>query len=333
MPQRRLAALLAIIVAASVAAPAFAEDKTALRWKFEDGKSFYQKMNTKTKQSMNVLNNNVKQEQEQTFYFEWKPVLKDKDKHIWEITQTIQGVEMNIDLGGTKIVYNSTKTDAPQNNALADFFKALVGSKFTLTVEVPDNGPVKITKIDGRDDFLKKLVQTNAQMKPLLEQILSEKALMEMAAPTFNALPGAEKAKGDKWDATSTLDMGPIGKYVNKFTYVYEGKNSDAKEDKDKKLDKISVTTELTYTPPEGAATGGAGLPFKIKSADLKSKDAKGEILVDAEKGRPVKTTMHLVLNGKLSIEIGGQTTEVTLDQTQDTTVDTSDESLLPKGK
>jgi Family of unknown function (DUF6263) len=330
MSQRRLAALLAVVAAAVVAAPGFAEDKVALRWKFEDGKSFYQKMNTKTKQSMNVLNNNVKQDQEQTFYFEWKTVLKDKDKHIWEITQTIQGVEMNIDLGGTKIVYNSTKADTPQNNALADFFKALVGSKFTLTVEVPDNGPVKITKIDGRDDFLKKLVQTNQQMKPLLEQILSEKALMEMAAPTFNALPDADKAPKDKWDASSTLDMGPIGKYNNKFNYTYEGKNSDAKEDKDKKLDKISVTTELTYTPPDTNVAAG-GLPFKIKSADLKSKDAKGEILVDTDKGRPVKTTMHLALSGKLSIEIGGQTTEVTLDQTQDTTVDTSDESLLPK--
>jgi hypothetical protein len=329
MPQRRLAALIAVFVAAAVAAPSSADDKAALRWKFDDGKSFYQKMNTKTHQTMNVLNNKVTQDQEQTFYFEWKAV-KGKDDKTWEITQTIQGVVMNIDLGGTKIVYDSTKPDANQNNALADFFKALVGSSFKLTVEVPPDGPVKITKIEGRKEFLDKLVATNQQMKPLLEQILSDKALTEMAAPTFNALPGADKAKGDKWDATSTLDMGPIGKYVNKFNYVYEGKNADAKEDKDKKLDKISVTTELTYTPPDATVATG-GLPFKIKSADLKSKDAKGDILVDLDKHRPVKTSMKLGLSGTLKIEIGGQTTDVTLDQTQETTVETSDESLAPK--
>ena len=327
MPQRRLAALLAVFAAAAVAAPAFADDKVPLKWKFEDGKSFYQKMYTKTHQSMTVLSNAVKQDQEQTFYFEWKAAKK--DGNTWEITQTIQGVVMNIDLGGTKIAYDSTKTDNP-NNALADFFKALVGAKFTLTVEVPDNGPVTIKKIDGRKEFLDKLVAANQQMKPLLEQILSEKALQEMAAPTFNALPGVDKAKGDKWDAKSTLDMGPIGKYENKFNYEYTGKNTDGKDDKEKKWDRIAVTTELTYTPPDAGADKG-GLPFKIKSADLKSKDAKGEILVDMEKHRPVKTTMHLGLNGSLKFEIGGQATDVTLDQTQDTTVETSDESLLPK--
>ena len=34
---------------------------------------------------------------------------------------------------------------------------------------------------------------------------------------------------------------------------------------------------------------------------------------------------MHLTLNGTLNIEIGGQATPVTLSQTQETTVDTSD--------
>jgi hypothetical protein len=327
MPQRRLAALLAVVAAAAIAVPAVADDKVPLKWKFEDGKSFFQKMYTHTKQSMNVLSNTVKQDQEQTFYFEW--AAKKKEGNTWEITQTIQGVVMNIDLGGTKIAYDSTKTDNP-NNALADFFKALVGAKFTLTVEVPDNGPVEIKKIEGRDDFLKKLVAANAQMKPLLEQILSDKALQEMAAPTFKALPGKDMAKGEKWDAKSTLDMGPIGKYENKFNYEYAGKNTEGADDKAKKLDKITVTTDLTYTPPDQSTTT-SGLPFKIKSADLKSKDAKGDILVDLEKHRPVKTTMHLGLTGSLKIEIGGQQTEVNLDQTQDTTVETSDESLLPK--
>ncbi len=141
-----------------------------------------------------------------------------------------------------------------------------------------------------------------------------------MAAPTFAALPNKEVAKGDKWDATSTLDMGPIGKYVNKFTYTYDGKNTEGKDDAEKKWDKIKVTTELTYTPPDEKAQAG-GLPFKIKSADLTSKDANGTIYYDADKGRIPRSTMNLTLKGTLSIESGGQTTPVKLSQTQDTNV------------
>ena len=303
------------------APPPAAGDKANLAWKFEKDKTFYQKMTTVTKQTMKVLNNDVSQTQNQTFIFSWTPT--DQKGDDWTVKQKIVGVQMDIDLGGSKISYDSTKADAP-NNALGDFFKALVGSEFTLTVNMPKDKPATITKVEGRDDFLKKLTAANQQMKPLLDQILSEDALKQMAAPTFAAVPNKEVAKGDHWDAKTTLDMGPIGKYENTFTYTYDGKNADAKDDAQKKWDKINVKTELKYTPPDEKAQAG-GLPFKIKSADLSSKDAGGTIYFDADKGRVASTAMHLTLNGKLSIEIGGQPTEVTLSQTQDTTVETTD--------
>ena len=101
-------------------------------------------------------------------------------------------------------------------------------------------------------------------MKPLLDQILSEDALSRWPHPTFAALPDKEVAKGDP-GKPSSLDMGPIGKYENTYTYTYEGKNTDAKDDAEKKWDKISVKTELKYTPPDEKALTG-GLPFRIKS-------------------------------------------------------------------
>jgi hypothetical protein len=301
--------------------PAASGDKANLVWKFEKDKPFYQKMTTETKQTMKVLNNDVAQTQKQTFFFSWTPLSQDGDN--WTISQKIVGVQMDIDLGGSKISYDSTKPDAP-NNALGDFFKALVGSEFKLTISMPKDKPATITKVEGRDDFLKKLTAANQQMKPLLDQILSDKALEQMASPTFAALPNADKAKGDKWEAKSTLDMGPIGKYDNTFTYVYDGKNTDAKEEAEKKWDKIKVTTELKYAPPDEKAQSG-GLPFRIKSADLTSKDATGTVYYDAAKGRVARSVMNLKLNGTLNIEIGGQTTPVTLSQTQDTNVETSD--------
>src|SRR5260370_39286377 len=95
----------------------------------------------------------------------------------------------------------------------------------------------------------------------------------------------------------------------------------------------MKVERSLKYTAPTEGAGGGGGLPFKIKSADLKSTKAEGAILFNPETGRIEGSTMTLKLNGTLSIEIGGQTTEVTLDQVQDSTVDNSDKTLIETNK
>src|SRR3954447_24129279 len=116
-----------------------------LEWKAFDGKEpFYQKMYTKTEQKMTVMGMEVKQTQEQTFYMEWKPIKT--DEKTWTVEQTIKGVKMNINIGGNNINYDSEAKEQAAN-PLTDFFKALVGAKFTLTINKDD---MKITKIDGR---------------------------------------------------------------------------------------------------------------------------------------------------------------------------------------
>jgi hypothetical protein len=298
----------------AAAAPA---GKVLLKWKLEKGKTFYQKMTTNTDQNMKILNSEPKQTQKQTFYFSWTPVEQKGDD--WIIKQKIEGVTMEIDIGGTKINYDSTNPTSSTNNPLSEFFKTLVGAEFTLTLNVKDQ---KVTKLEGRDEFIKKLSQTNPQMHQLLSQILSEQALKDMAEPTFAAVPNKEVAKGDKWTKENTLDMGPIGKYTNTYTYTFEGPEG--------KLDKIKVDTALKYIPPDDK-TAAAGLPFKIKSADLKSTNGTGTVLFDPEKGRVERSNFKLDLNGELTIEIGGQTTNVQLKQTQETIIETSDTNPLQK--
>jgi hypothetical protein len=211
-------------------------------------------------------------------------------------------------------------------NPMNDFFKALVGSEFTLTLG-PDN---KVTDIKGRDAFIDKLVKANPHMKPLLEQILSDKALREMADPTFAAIPGTEQTKGATWTRESKLDMGPIGSYDNSYKYTYDGKNTDAKDEADKKLDRIKVDDTLKYVQPpaeqaNNPMTNPNALPFRIKGAELSANNANGTILFDEAKGRIARSDMKLTLKGTLSIEIGGQTTKVDLSQEQSTEVATAD--------
>jgi hypothetical protein len=291
-----------------------------LDWGFKENKTFYQKMTTTTDQSLTVSSNKVDQKQKQVFVFSWTPVKKNDDGS-WVIKQKIEDVQMNIDIGNQQIKYDSTNPDAGGNNPLSEFFKELVGSEFTLTL----SKDLKVTKIEGRDAFVQKLTRANPQMKPLLEQILSEKAMMEMAEPTFAAVPNAKKTKGQSWTKDSNLDMGPIGKYENSYKYTFDGP-----DDKEKKLLKIKVDTTLKYKEP-GDAAGAAALPFRIKSADLKSTSATGTVLYDPEQKRIEKTTMDLKLKGELVIDIGGQPTKVELEQTQTSTVETSDKNPLKK--
>jgi len=313
--QRR--ALFCLLFAALSAGPALGQDAD-LAWKFKEKTSFYQTMTTSTTQNMTVTGTKVEQKQEQTFYFMFTPTKVDKDKVTLE--QKIIGLKMNIDIGGSKINYDSTSTDKsqPGNNPLNKFFEALNNATFTLTLDTKD---MKVSKIEGHDKFVTKLTEANPQMKPLLEKILSEKALKDMSEPMFAALPGKKK-KNDTWTRKSELDMGPIGKYETTYTYTYVGPDKD-------KNDKIDVKTELKYTPPDTKDT--AGLPFKIKEAKLEAKDATGTIVFDPKTGWVKSCEMAMKLSGNLTIEIGQQNTTVELTQDQTTKITTSDKDPTKK--
>jgi hypothetical protein len=282
------------------------KDKTNLTWKFEKDKSFYQELKTETSQVMKIMGMDVTQTQNQTFYFKWTP-LEQKDKD-WVIEQEIIGVKMEIKIGGNTITYDSTAPGGA-NNPLADFFKALLNSKFKLTVG-PD---LKVKSIEGRQEFLSKLVAANPSMKPLLDAILSEDALKQMAEPTFAAVPNKEVKKDETWKYNSKLALGPIGSYDTTYEYKYLGK-----DEKEKDSDKIGVTATLKYEKPGDNAA--SGLPFKIKDGKLESKQATGSVVYDPKLGRITSSKMQLELSGNLDIEIGGMVTKVDLTQKQTTT-------------
>lgn len=297
-----------------------AQDKVKLEWKFEKGKTFYQEMTTETNQSMKVMGQEVTQKQNQTFYFAYTPKDVDKDGN-WTIVQKIEGVKITIDINNQPISYDSTNP-ASANNALAEFFKQLVGTEFTLTIDKT----MKVTKVDGKDAFIKNLVQQNSQMESLLKKILSDETLKTMADPTFGIVPGKEVTKGDFWKKDSKLSLGPIGGYDNSYKFTYTGKDP-----KDANLAIIKVETTLKYNSPTEA--DGSALPFKIKSATLTSKDAGGTIRFNIAKGRLEDSELNLKLDGNLEIEIAGTKTNVELHQQQTTKIKNSDTNPVPAKK
>jgi len=307
---------LALVALLVLGWPVLGQDSADLKWKFEPNKTFYQVMTTDTEQSIKVMQQDMKQTQKQTFYFSWTPLKQDEKDKSWTIKQKIEGVTMNIEIGGNKISYDSTNPGTA-NNPLSDFFKALVGSEFTLTLS-PE---MKVTKVEGREKFVDNLVKANPQMKPLLDKLLSEDALKQMADASFGVVPNKTVKVKETWQRPSKLNLGPIGTWDTTYDYTLDKIEKDVAT--------IGVKTTMKYEKPSEADAGG--LPFKIKSADLKSENASGTILFEIKAGRVTSVEMSQKLKGKLSIEIGGMTTEVELDQTQKTTVKTQDTDPIKK--
>lgn len=240
-----------------------AEQSVWIGWKLEVGKTFYQEMTTDTTQTMTVLGQNITQVQKVTHFLSFTPVDHDKDGN-WTVKQKIDGLKMEIEIGGNKVLFDSTKEQG-QVNALSDSFKAIVGSELILTIDKE----MKISKIEGRDEFIKKLIKQNQGMEPFLRAVLSDDALKQMSDPAFTAIPNMTVKKGDTWEKNTTLDMGPIGSFDTNYKFTYVGSRN-------RKLQKIEVDSILNYLPP-GPNAGGA-LPFKILKADLSSKESKGDI-------------------------------------------------------
>jgi hypothetical protein len=295
-----------------------------LAWKFVKDQPFWQEMTTKTIQNIKVQGLDVGQNQEQTFYFKFEPQKQEGDK--WIVKQTIEGVKMKIDIAGSPVSYDSTNEAAAggTNTALSEFFKALKGSQFTLTIAKD----MTVEKVEGRDEFVKKLVQANKQLEQLLNKILGEEALKQMADPTFGVVPKEPKKVGEKWTKSVKLGLGPLGSYDNTYNFTYAKQTGDTAE--------IDVAVELKYTPP-AADQGGETLPFKIKGGKIEqSKEPnknKGKVLFNTKLGRIESSSVSVMMTGSLTLDIGGTQTEVTLTQDQTTEVKTFDKSPIPEKK
>ncbi len=311
-------AMLALVSVVGIKGTALAQDDKEVKLEFKafapDAKPFWQKLETDTTQVMKVMGQEVTQKQNQTFYIQWTPQ-KGEGKDL-VVTEKIVGVKMNIDIGGNKIAYDSTD-DKQASNPMSDFFNALKSLELKLVIDPTD---MKVKEVKGRKEFVDELGKTNPQMKPLLNNILSEDAIKQMAQPTWGAIPKDAVKKGKTWSDTSKLNLGAIGTYETKFDYTYEGQ--------EKNLDKIAVKTTLKYLAP----TEKNGLPFQIKdNSSLTSKEGTGVVYFDRSKGRIESSNMKMKLEGTLVIDVGGMTTNVELTQTQESKMETMDTNPVEK--
>lgn len=317
----------ALVAAVAAQAPAPA-DKLRFELKIEKDaagqfKPFYQKMKTDVAQQIKVQGQDLTQKQESTFYFEWKPLKQEGDK--WVLKQKIEGLEMKIDISGNPIEYKSTQKEATGsagNPGLVDFFRNLEGSEFTVTL----NKDFKVEKVEGKEDFVKKLGGGSPQMDNLLKRLMTEDALKQMCDPTFGLVPDQPKGVGESWEKKVSINLGPVGVYEVTYKFTYKGK-----DEKEKDKDRIEVDTSLVYKAP---TDNPEGLLFKIKSGELKSTNPeKGWILYDPKAGRVARAQVKLKISGTVKVTVSGSDTDVELNQELATTIESSDKSLMEAKK
>ena len=295
------------------AAPARAQE-VELAWKFSQGdKPFYQKLKTSTTQTMKVMGQTIIQNLDQEFTFSWTVKSVDAQKVVLE--QKIEAASMKINLAGNEVKFDTQAKDAA-DNPLSSYFKPLVGSSFTITL---DPSKMTVLAVGGRDEFIKKMRDANPQIGQLLQVILTEEQLRQMCEPIFGSVPdkGKKVKANDVWNRASNLAMGPIGSFETKYDYKYLGTEKRTIDGQEVTLHKIEMKTNLTYKAPE--AKDASGLNFKIDGGKLDTSEATGMIFFNAETGRIVETKMDVKLKGKLDISVMDVKSEVELEQTQKT--------------
>ncbi len=314
-----------VILAAVAVTPAAAQERVKFEPKFVKDVPFYQEVTTDVKQTITVQGGSeLKLSHSQTFQFKWLPTKLEGDK--WTVELTIEGMKLNVDIATNQVSYDSaakaTDGGGGNNPALTEFFKNLKDTKFVVTFA---KGGV-VEKVEGRDEFLKKLGGANQQMETVLKKILTDESLKEMSDPMAGLTVAGDKAVNEAWEKKTNLPLGPIGSYDRTLKFKYVAKEPAAAGSDN--VHKVEVDVEMVYKPPTENAEG---LLFRIKSGKLEPFNSKkGVYLFDATKGYVKEAELTVSLKGTLKVALGNSTeSDVELIQTQTTKLKTQDSSFV----
>jgi hypothetical protein len=296
--------------------PVPGQDGLDLKWRFSKGEVFDQEVTTELKLEMKVMDTNLTSNFRQTSLIRWSPEFQDESAN-WFIGMRIEAVKANGDFCGTKIAIDSTKKAAGDDPLATLLYKTVTDSRFTVIT-----GPgMEEVRFGGYKEFADKVIKADPKAESLLKQCLSESTLKQMAESTLGSLPNKVIKKGSSWTKVEIVDLGPSGSTRMTNTYTHVGQEG--------KYQKIKVSSALEYQPPKQRAEGNE--PFRLTKVDLKDHAATGTLLFDERTGRVARSEFNLNLQAKLTIEMGGFSSEVDLRQTQKTTVKITDQSPLKK--
>lgn len=132
--------------------------------------------------------------------------------------------------------------------------------------------------------------------------------------------PQKPLAEGTSWEEAMSHSWGDLGSWQGQTTYEYKGPGEG--------LHAIGYTHDLIYHPP--LAEGRNNLPFKISNPAFRTKAAHGTLRFDADKGRLSSMEENFHVQGRMMIDIAGQSLPMQLDETQDFQLELLDKKPAP---
>lgn len=295
----------AVLALAALGAPAHGQ--VTLEWKFKEGTRFYLEAVTTSKQGMKALGKELRRDERVTTLFS-VVVRKVNDDKSGVLEQKVESI---------KVENVGSMTGALPAEDAGKFAQQLKGATFRLTV-TPHG---EVTKFEGYDEVVKKLVGEDAAARKAVQAVLTDEYLKRSATEVFAVVPPGQVKGGDSWggDQKHELPLGPIGTFAVTRKCTYDGK----KELNDPPLkgtyDKIGFTVAGAYNAPK---SGDAGpFSFRVTKGDLKMEDGKGDVWFDAAAGRLVETTTSVRLKGSLTAVANGNTIESEMDLDRSTKV------------
>jgi hypothetical protein len=268
------------------AAAAGAQDSVTLKWKLDEGTSFYSKNVTDMDMSMGIMGMNIDLQMKITAVQRMK-VLSAKPGAT-KVEMTIQAMDMEVKglPGGGGI---------PGLGGLTDKVKGA-----TITATLDDK--LNVTKIEGYDKFLDKLAGDDEAVRKQMKQQFSEASVGQMFSQVFAFAPDKAVKVGETWTRSEKMPAAGLEASVKQKFKLDSVKDGVAK---------IGLTGDLSFK----AGNAFPGLPegIAVDKFDMKAEKFAGTLLFDTKAGRLTENKTDMDLDGSMTLAAMGQKIEMTM--------------------
>jgi hypothetical protein len=271
-----------------LAIPLPAAAQVKLAWTFKQGERFFVEEVVKVRQTIKISGTENRQDLDQTRVSRFM-VLKANADGSAVLEQKIEAVKVKVSGEGP---------DA-DTKVLGQF----VGATFLIGIDSKRN----ITRFDGYEQLIKKIVKDNPVNAKLVRALMTEESLKAGIQDMLAVAPNQEVKPDKTWTGKTTLPLGPLGTLALVNTYKLV---SVAEASKDAK---ITMTAKASYTPP----AANQDLSLKVAGGDIRLEKAAGTFFFDAVRGRLLRSESSHTLEGTLKVTIRDAPVEVELHQEQ----------------
>jgi hypothetical protein len=197
--------------------------------------------------------------------------------------------------------------DLPDVSALAKFMKAYMDAELRFVIG-PD---FKVRRIEGRADAIARLQAEFPDYALLTDKYFARDVLTQVAEQFIMPLGNRPVRPGDKWQFSTSVCLNSLGCLVTTRRVKFEQVTADM-------MAVAKSSDSLKLVPPNVVA--GHKWVFTLIAANFDSANGTGQVHFDLQRGRVATMSSSLKLNGKLTVEIAGSTTDAQLKQSQNMT-------------